>query len=246
MAKVVIKGVNHGAHPFFFQVRDFDTHESLPGIELRDIGQKMGYNGMDNGGMRISNVLIPRRHLLMRYVNVDSSGNYKKVGDQKMLYGTMTYTRMLISTWSGINLAKACTISIRYSAVRRQFAMQRVQFGDERDILDDSEGNDVQKQLDNLIRPSKRDEVQVLDYSSQQYLLFPQLALAFALHFAGLYCQNHYFEYIDQFKAGNFKMLQELHVLTSTLKAASSVLATEGQEACRKALGGHGFLTPQV
>merc|ERR1712096_472804 len=145
---------------------------------------------MDNGGMRITNVLIPRRNLLMRYVNVDAAGNYKKVGDQKMLFGTMTYTRTLISTWSGINLAKACTTAVRYSAVRRQFAMQRVHFGEERDVLEEGGSvSEVQRQLNNLVRPSKRDETQVIDYSSQQYLLFPQLSLAFALQFAGLYCE---------------------------------------------------------
>ena len=41
--------------------------------------------------------------------------------------------------------------------------------------------NVVKGQLDRLIKPSKRMETQVLDYSSQQYLLFPQLALSFAL-----------------------------------------------------------------
>merc|ERR1712151_159382 len=208
-------------------------------------GQKLGYNGMDNGGMRITKVLIPRRNLLMRYTDVDSQGNYKKVGDQKMLFGTMTYTRTLISTWSGINLAKTCTTAIRYSAVRRQFAMQRVQFGDDvSDSFDEitSSSNVVKSQLDNLVRPSKRSETQVLDYTSQQYILFPQLAMSFALHFAGLYCEKKYFEYIAQFRGGDFKMLQELHILTSTLKGVSSVLATDGMEACRKSLGGHGFM----
>merc|ERR1711865_518804 len=101
----------------------------------------------------------------MRYVDVDTGGNYKKVGDQKMLFGTMTYTRTLITTWSGINLAKACTTAIRYSAVRRQFAMQRVQFGEEPafGIEVHEEAGKVQQQLDNLVRPSKRDETQILD-----------------------------------------------------------------------------------
>jgi acyl-CoA oxidase len=40
MARVIIKGKDYGPHPFFFQVRNWETHESLPGIELRDIGQK--------------------------------------------------------------------------------------------------------------------------------------------------------------------------------------------------------------
>jgi hypothetical protein len=34
-----------------------------------------------------------------------------------MLFGTMTYTRLRISTGAGLNLAKACTTAVRYSAV---------------------------------------------------------------------------------------------------------------------------------
>jgi acyl-CoA oxidase len=86
-------------------------------VELRDIGAKLGYNGMDNGGMRITNVIIPRRHLLMKYVQVSKEGVYTKLGNQKMLFGTMTYTRLRISTGAGLNLAKACTTAVRYSAV---------------------------------------------------------------------------------------------------------------------------------
>jgi acyl-CoA oxidase len=239
MARVVIKGVDYGPHPFFFQVRDFETHASLPGVELRDIGAKMGYNGMDNGGMRITNVKIPRRHLLGKYVQVSKEGVYTKVGNQKMLFGTMSYTRLKISTGAGLNLAKACTTAIRYSAVRRQFAMQRTQFGEDVSLKTEGEKPD---DMDAIVKPAKRSEAQVLDYSSQQYLLFPQLALAFAMHFTSEAGTKSYDHYIAQFKAENFKGLPEMHVLTSTLKAVSTVLAADGMEQCRKSLGGHGFL----
>ena len=32
MARVIIKGKDFGPHPFFFQVRDWETHESLLGM----------------------------------------------------------------------------------------------------------------------------------------------------------------------------------------------------------------------
>jgi acyl-CoA oxidase len=240
MARVVIHGKDYGPHPFFFQVRDFLTHASLAGVELRDIGAKMGYNGMDNGGMRITNVKIPRRHLLGKYVQVSKSGEYTKVGNQKMLFGTMSYTRLKISTGAGLNLAKACTTAIRYSAVRRQFAMQRTQFGE--DVTLKSEGGEKPDEMDALAKPAKRSEAQVLDYSSQQYLLFPQLALSFAMHFTSELGTKSYDHYIAQFKANDFAGLPEMHVLTSTLKAVSTVLAADGMEQCRKSLGGHGFL----
>jgi acyl-CoA oxidase len=241
MARVVIKGTDHGPHPFFFQIRDWETHESLPGIELRDIGQKIGYNGMDNGFMRITNVKIPRRHLFMRFVNVDKDGNYKKVGDEKMLFSTMTYTRLMISSTSGFKLASAVTTAIRYSAVRRQFNMQRTSFGS--DMESPSMLNsEVKSQLDNLILPSKRTEAQVLDYVSQQYLLFPQMALAFALQWSAAGAKQLYTEKISEFRNGEFTSLAEMHVLTATLKAVNTILAADGMEQCRKCLGGHGFL----
>eukprot|EP00933_Yihiella_yeosuensis_P039101 TRINITY_DN33051_c0_g1_i1.p1 TRINITY_DN33051_c0_g1~~TRINITY_DN33051_c0_g1_i1.p1 ORF type:complete len:717 (+),score=153.10 TRINITY_DN33051_c0_g1_i1:147-2297(+) len=241
MARVVIKGKDYGPHPFFFQIRDYETHESLPGIELRDIGQKIGYNGMDNGFMRITDVKIPRRNLLMRFVSVDKDGNYKKIGDEKMLFSTMTYTRLMISSSSGFKLASACTTAIRYSAVRRQFQMQRTGFGSDMESPD-MPNSEVKSALDHLIKPSKRTEAQVLDYMSQQYMLFPQMALAFALQWSAFGAKQLYNEKIVDFRSGKFTFLAEMHVLTATLKAVNTVLAADGMETCRKCLGGHGFL----
>lgn len=95
-----------------FQVLMYLSNRTLClslGVMLFDIGQKMGYNGMDNGGMQLHNVRIPRDYLLQkyvtkvtnmnameavsRYVKVDRNGTYTKVGNEKMLYATMTYTR---------------------------------------------------------------------------------------------------------------------------------------------------------
>lgn len=47
---------------------------------------------------------------------------------------------------------------------------------------------------------------------------------------------------IEKFKGGDFSGLTEIHVLSSTLKAVSTVLMADGMEGCRKSLGGHGFL----
>ncbi|CAD7947183.1 unnamed protein product [Amoebophrya sp. A120] len=253
MARVIIKGKDYGPHPFFFQVeqpsdfcrnfaiRDWNTHATLPGLELRDIGQKLGYNGMDNGGLYITEAIIPRRNLLMKFVNVDRDGNYKKVGNQKMLFGTMTYTRLKISSSSGVHLAKAVTTAVRYSAVRRQFQMQRVQLGSDDHSANFGEEN-VVSQLQKITKPSKRSEAQILDYSSQQFLIFPQLALSFALHFSGLMAGKLYDIAIREFRGNKFDKLQEMHCLTSTLKAVNTMLAVDGMEQCRKSLGGHGYL----
>lgn len=51
-------------------IRDFDTHKPLPGVEVGDIGPKMGYSTKDNGYLRFSNVRIPRFNMLSRYTIV--------------------------------------------------------------------------------------------------------------------------------------------------------------------------------
>ena len=52
MAQLYSNGKNYGVQPFFFKFRDLETHEVLPGVEVGDIGPKMGYNFKDNGFLR--------------------------------------------------------------------------------------------------------------------------------------------------------------------------------------------------
>lgn len=68
---------------------------------------------MDNGGAQFRDVRIPRRHLLMKFCHVDREGNYQQLGNKKMLYGTMTFTRKQIIMAAGPQLAKSVVIAIR-------------------------------------------------------------------------------------------------------------------------------------
>ena len=48
-------------------------------------------------------------------------GTYVKVARHgKLTYGTMVFVRVILVNEAAFNLAKACTIAVRYSAVRRQ------------------------------------------------------------------------------------------------------------------------------
>ena len=70
MAQLYTKGKCEGLQTFILPLRDLDTHQTLPGIELGDIGPKFGYGTNDNGYMRLNNVRIPRENLLARYSKV--------------------------------------------------------------------------------------------------------------------------------------------------------------------------------
>ena len=105
---------------FFYFFRD-ENHKPLPGIELGDLGNKIGDNTSDSGYMVLQNVRITRENLLSKFHYVDSEGNYisNKI-DPKILYSTMMYTRAFILGSSSVKLMKACTIAVRYNAVRKQ------------------------------------------------------------------------------------------------------------------------------
>jgi acyl-CoA oxidase len=61
----------------------------LPGIEVGDIGTKMGYNSMDNGFLSFNQVKIPKENMLARFAGLDEEGNFEIRGDLRSLYLTM-------------------------------------------------------------------------------------------------------------------------------------------------------------
>jgi acyl-CoA oxidase len=213
-------GVDRGVHNFLVPLRSMDTHMLLPGVTTGDIGPKIGYNVMDNGFARFENVIIPRRNMAMRFAHVNEQGKYSKksVSDatSKVAYITMMQVRAYICNEASKNLAIACTIVIRYSAVRRQG-----------------------------YREDGITEHQILDYTQQQHRLFPLLAASYCFFFTGKKLLEQLKE-IEQKIASNGNVSKEevadLHASTSAHKSFTTTVTADGIEDCRKACGGHGFL----
>lgn len=91
---MIIDGKRMGVQSFMVPIRDIDTHRPLPGIEVGDIGPKFGFSAKDNGYALFDHVRIPRRNMLMRYVNVDREGKVSLQGNPKVLYSVMMFTRL--------------------------------------------------------------------------------------------------------------------------------------------------------
>ncbi|XP_025091952.1 peroxisomal acyl-coenzyme A oxidase 1-like [Pomacea canaliculata] len=212
MAQLISNGQNHGMQSFMVQIRDYDTHEPLPGVTVGDIGNKFGYAGIDNGFLRLNNVRIPRENMLMRYAKVLENGTFVHPKSDRLVYGTMTMVRSAIVHDAGRGLAKAATIAVRYSAVRKQSEIQ-----------------------------PGAGEVKVLDFQTQQQKVLPQVAAAYALMFTGRNVLAFYMQVTSQIEKGALEELPQLHALSAGLKAVSSWDATNGIEACRLACGGHGY-----
>ncbi|XP_061583366.1 peroxisomal acyl-coenzyme A oxidase 1-like isoform X2 [Cololabis saira] len=212
LAQLHTLGRCHGLHAFIVPIRDMETHQPLPGIVVGDIGPKFGFNEVDNGFLKLENVRVPRENMLMKYAKVEPDGVYVKPPSDKLTYGTMVFVRSMIVGESYRALAKACTIAIRYSAVRHQ----------------------------SELRPGEP-EPQIMDYQTQQYKLFPLLASAYAFAFVGQYMTQTYHRISGDISQGDFSQLPELHALSAGLKAFTTWEANFGIEVCRMSCGGHGY-----
>lgn len=214
-ARLMVDEKDHGIQMFIVQLRDLDTHQPLPGITVGDIGAKFSTltNASDNGFLKFDHVRIPLNQMLMGLAKLSPDGTLTKVGNSKLLYGSMSYVRATIVTDSFWLLSQAITIAIRYSVVRRQGQLK----------ADES-------------------ETQIIDYKTQQYKLLPGLAMAYATKFALDHAWRFYEHCQRNFVAGDFSLLPELHAITSGLKAFTSSTAMRHAETCRLACGGHGYL----
>ncbi|CAB4002270.1 peroxisomal acyl-coenzyme A oxidase 1 isoform X2, partial [Paramuricea clavata] len=214
MARLITGGKDYGIHAFLVQIRSLEDHSVLPGIKVGSIGPKMSYDVVDNGFLNFNKVHIPRQNMLMKYSQVSRVGEYSRLkrDSEKLTYISMVATRAFIAFNTARELSKACTIAIRYSAVRRQSK------------LDES-----------------KSELQVLDYKTQQYALLPVLATSYAFWFTAFEITKLYFRVQMEINDGNLSNAQELHATSAGIKAFTTQNAATGVETCRFRCGGHGF-----
>lgn len=142
---------------------------------------------------------------------------YSKPERPEVLYGTMTFVRSEIVLQARMAVARVATVAIRYCTIRRQFH--------DRDEKDTPGGT----------------EMAVIDYPTVQFRIFPLLATAFALHYAGSAMWDLYWQTRGKIEKGDFGQLADLHSKSSGLKSLCTTLAADSIEIGRRALGGHGF-----
>ncbi|KAH7520620.1 hypothetical protein FEM48_Zijuj08G0164300 [Ziziphus jujuba var. spinosa] len=209
-----IKGVSDmGVHAFIVPIRDLKTHQTLPGVEIHDCGQKVGLNGVDNGALKFSSVRIPRDNLLNRFGDVSRDGKYTSSLPTKnkrfaAMLGELVGGRVGLA-YSSVGVLKiSTTIAIRYSLLRQQFG------------------------------PPKQPEISILDYQSHQHKLMPMLASTYAFHFATVHLVDNYSE---MKRSHDEELIADVHVLSAGLKAYVTSYTAKALSICREACGGHGY-----
>ena len=216
-AQLITKGVNHGVHAFYINLRD-ENGQFLPGIGGEDDGLKGGLNGIDNGRLHFSNVRIPRDHLLNRYGNVAEDGTYSSPIESPgrrffTMLGTLVQGRVSLDGAANIASKMGLTIAITYANQRRQFNAS-----------------------------SDTHEEYILDYQRHQRRLIPLLAQTMA----GVFSHEILLEKYDDIFSGKNDTdedRQDLETLAAALKPLSTWGALDTLQECREACGGAGFLT---
>ncbi|CAN7985934.1 unnamed protein product [Ixodes hexagonus] len=212
----------HGLHAFVVPIRNRKTLLPFPGVMVGDMGPKLGLNGIDNGFLSFHKYRIPRENLLNRTADVTPEGSYvTPVKDPKkrfgMTLGSLSMGRVAIVGICTTNLIKGIVISIRYSAVRRQFG------------------------------PENQDELPVIEYQLQQWRLIPFLAAAYVMNYysAMLYKDFVSFHIAVMFGEKSPEVSEqgvELHILSCAAKCKAGWLARDAIQESREACGGHGYL----
>jgi acyl-CoA oxidase len=155
-AQLEVDGAEYGPQCFVIPIRDITTHRPLPGIEVGDIGPKYGFDTKDNGYLRMTNVRVPRRAMLSRYLSINEKNEVTMQGDPKVVYSIMMYVRL--SLLSVVQNLTACslTIAIRYSCMRTQFKTVK----------------------------NNKEERPIIDYQTHQYRITNALSFYFSVIFA--------------------------------------------------------------
>ncbi|KAF9362238.1 acyl-coenzyme A oxidase [Mortierella sp. NVP85] len=220
-ARLIIDGKDYGAHGFIVPIRSLKDHRPFPGVKVGDIGPKAygGFSKIDNGFVRFEHYAIPRENMLMRFAKVTKDGQYITPPHSKLSYGSMVLLRSYMVRDAAMDLARAATIAVRYSTVRRQF--------------------NVPTSRKDASNPSL--ETQVINYPMVQARLFPIVAQSYAILAAGNKMWSMYEGMLAELMKGDVSSLAEVHAISSGLKSTCTTIAAAGMEDCRKLMGGHGY-----
>ena len=212
-AQLVVDSVNRGVHVFVVPIRDYKTHEVLPGLVIGDCGKKASLDGIDNGFMLFNNYQVGYDCLLDKFSHIKDGKFKSSIKNKDKRLGVMMagLIRGRLSVVSGceINTRSCVTIALRYAAVRKQFGAP---------------------------------EKPILDYQTHRHRLVTGLAKSFAMRCGVKIISSAYpavrplIKLDPECDEGN-----ELHSLLSAVKVVSSTLAIPVVHDCRVACGGHGY-----
>ncbi len=254
-------GVNKGVHVFFVQMRGADL-KPLPGVEIGDIGPKLGDNDTPIGYLRLDRVRVPRRHLMEGRQHVTPDGRYV-LGQPPSSLALQRQSQRAANATKAKAAAHVNTPPPRRNNnnntpatknVSHYITMLKTRIG-----LTNTAGSALAKAAVIATRysavrhqgfaPGTRrvmndPELPILDYQVQLYRVLQWTSTAFAIKFVARWLLRRRKEAERTLKSGQGSNddLPEVHASAAGLKALCCCLAADGIEDLRRACGGHGYL----
>ena len=210
-ARLISNGKDYGVQPFILQLRHKKTHVPLDGVEIGDIGPKLGYAAKDNGFLKFNRFKAPRICLLDKYISVDNEGNVRKQGNPKIMYSAMMYSRTALCIIASSVMFRAMTIGMRYSMYRTQFK--------------DSKGN----------------KIPIYNYQMQKDKLFSELSRTYLVNLAIASGDELIERNFALSQKSDFSELQSTHNMLCAFKAMFTTWEIQLYSNLIKACGGHGY-----
>jgi len=186
---------------------------------------------MDNGYARFTRVQVPRFNMLAGFAQVARDGSYSRQdGAEKTAYGIMLDVRVRIVANSAYVLARALTISLRYSFVRTQGGVA----GNEMPVIS--------------YPTQQRMLLPLLAMAYGLHFVGRSMRSQYSMYAACAYPTDSAFPSSPASSSSRTaeqkaveRMLPLLHLRSACLKAMITQRVYDGMEVCRKACGGHGF-----
>jgi acyl-CoA oxidase len=210
-ARLISNGVDHGVQPFFLALRDVKTHIPYPGVEVGDIGPKMGFRTKDNGYLKFNQFRVSKDCLLGKYIAIDSDGKVTKSGNPKAMYSSMMRIRTLFLVTSYTTIFKSVQIATRYSLFRKQFM------------------------------DAKKNEIPIYEYQSQQDKLFREIARAYMMNLTTSRVIKLVEANRVLASKGDFSNFQNCHIILCACKALFVRWQSDSIKWMILACGGHGY-----
>lgn len=250
-------GTNKGVHVYFVQLRGADLRP-LPGIEMGDIGAKLGDNDTPIGYLRMRDVRIPRRHLMEARSHVTRQGEYVLGPPPPSSTHSSTPQTSIKKPASeaagGAGGAGNNHTKPKKKNVAHYITMLKTRIG-----LTNTAASALAKAATIATRYSavrlqgfavgstgamNGVENQILDYQVQLFRVLRWTSTAFAIKFVARWLLRRRKEAEATMKSGegNNDDLPEVHASAAGLKALCCCLAADGIEDLRRACGGHGYL----